>query len=437
MKKKTFYILITTLLLLLAAPALAGNWVVITLQELPPEIRAGEPVSLEFVVRQHGVSPIDGVNLVVRAEHGAGGDALEWVGEPGGQTGHYLVEAVFPEAGDWTWQVTAAPFPQVTTLPALRVQPALVEAETAPAGRTTTIYIQALQVGSVALLGIAAALALARRRRLGLALAVAGALLLLSAFAFEPAPAESVTPADQPEPVETRSPAEVGADLFLAKGCVGCHRHNALPQGDGLSIGPNLSRYEPDPDFVRAWLRDPAAVRPGTEMPNLELDDAEIEALLAFLSQEEQQKTAAASAGREACPVTQPPSPPHQPPAGTTDLLREDPRSFWYGGPALSTSLLESGVWHSLPHDEHGYTQKQPFWSEGYNWREEQDPDLLLTGRRLDGDETMTDDGASNAYHPDYGSMIMTGFVLPTAGCWEITASYNDATLTYVVWVQP
>src|SRR5690606_16831983 len=252
MKKKTFYILITTLLLLLAAPALAGGWVVITLQELPPEIRAGEPVSLEFVVRQHGVSPVDGVNLVVRAEHGAGGNALEWVAKPGAQTGHYLVEAVFPDAGDWTWQVTAAPFPQVTTLPALRVLPALVPAANAPAGSTNTIYLQALQVGSVALLGIAAALTLARRRRLGLALAVAGALLLLPAFAFEPAPAESVTPAGQPQPVETRSPAEVGAALFLAKGCVACHQHDALPQGDGPHIGPNLSHYQPDPTFVRA-----------------------------------------------------------------------------------------------------------------------------------------------------------------------------------------
>lgn len=433
MVKKVATFLILSLLLLLAVPALAGGWVVITLQELPPEIRAGEPVSLEFVVRQHGVTPIDGVNLVVRAEHSAGGDALEWVAEPGSQTGHYLVEAVFPEAGDWTWQVTATPFPQVTALPALRVQPAVVEAENAPAGSPQTLYLQALQVGSVALLGMAATLALARRRRLGLAFAVAGALLLLPAFAFEPAPVQSVTPLDQPEPAQARSAAEVGADLFLAKGCVACHRHDALPQGDGPHIGPDLTHYQPDPTFVRAWLQDPPAVRPGTKMPDLDLDDAEIEALLAFLAGGRVPEVA----GRDACPVTQPPSPPHQPPAGTAGLLREDPRSFWYGGQALSTTLIKSGVWHSLPHDEHGYTQKQPFWSEGYNWREEQKPDLLLTGRRLDGVETMTDDGATNAYHPDYGSMIMTGFVLPSAGCWEITAEYDDATLTYVVWVEP
>jgi len=431
MFRKAVAIVILLLLLAPAVSVLAGGWVVITLQELPPEIRAGEPVSLEFVVRQHGFRPVDGVNLVVQARPGAGGDSLRWTAEPGSQTGHYLVEAVFPEAGDWIWHVTAAPFPQVTTLPVLRVQPALVEAATAPAGRP---YLPALQVGSVALLGVAAVLALARRRRLGLALGVAGALLLLPAFAFDAAPPQKATAA-QSQPALTQSAAEMGADLFLAKGCAACHRHDALPQGDGPHAGPNLSHYRPDPAFVRAWLRDPEAMRPGTQMPNLELDDAEIEALLAFLAAGEPQEPAVAAAGRDACPVTQPPSPALEPPVAPDLVLREG--TFWYGGPGLWTIREEGGVWHSLPRDENGYTQKQPFWHEGYNWREEQEPDLLLTGRRLDGDATMTDAGASNAYHPDYGSMIMTGFVLPTAGCWEITAAYGDAALTYTIWVEP
>jgi cytochrome c1 len=46
---------------------------------------------------------------------------------------------------------------------------------------------------------------------------------------------------------------------------------------------PDLTHYQPDPAFVRTWLKDPQAVRPNTAMPNLGLTETEIEALLAFL----------------------------------------------------------------------------------------------------------------------------------------------------------
>jgi mono/diheme cytochrome c family protein len=77
-----------------------------------------------------------------------------------------------------------------------------------------------------------------------------------------------------------------GRALFLAKGCTTCHRHQGL---DGLGtasasfIGPELTTYQPDADFVRRWLRDPAAIRPGTAMPDLDLSEREITALIAFL----------------------------------------------------------------------------------------------------------------------------------------------------------
>lgn len=427
MGKKAVAILVLALLLLLALPALAGGWVVITLEELPTEVRAGEPVTLGFMVRQHGVRPIDGVDVVVRAEHVASGEQLSWKAEKGEETGYFTVEAVFPQAGEWTWQVTAEPFPQVATMPPLHVQPAAVAAEPASRSLPGAVYLQA---GGFALLGIAALSAFARRRRLGLALGLAGALLLLPGFVSLPAPVE---PAAAAVPAETPSAAEIGADLFQSKGCIACHQQDAIAVGGG-HIGPNLSHYQPDPAFVRAWLRDPAAVRPATQMPNLGLDDEEIESLLAFLME----NRVPLAAGREACPVTQPPTPAFEPPVSQgvrRALASED--HFWYGSPELWTRREVDGFWYSLPYHEHGYTQKQAFWSEGYNWREEQEPELVLSGRRLDGDERMADAAASNAYHPDYGSFIMTGFVLPAAGCWEITAAYKDATLSFVVWVEP
>lgn len=99
-------------------------------------------------------------------------------------------------------------------------------------------------------------------------------------------------------PTPTAAPSAVGRALFLSHGCPTCHRHDGLglsreglDAGDGRAgvqlVGafgaPDLTHYQPDPDFVRQWLRDPQAVRPGTAMPNFHLSDEEIDALLAFL----------------------------------------------------------------------------------------------------------------------------------------------------------
>jgi mono/diheme cytochrome c family protein len=114
------------------------------------------------------------------------------------------------------------------------------------------------------------------------------------AIAVAAAPA---TPTNQPAtPVApTRSPAEIGRALFGLKGCATCHRHDGLmakrltndsqgvPILAGASGAPDLTRYQPDPDFLRTWLKDPKAVRPNTQMPNLRLREEEIEALIAFL----------------------------------------------------------------------------------------------------------------------------------------------------------
>ena len=113
-------------------------------------------------------------------------------------------------------------------------------------------------------------------RKLSVLLAVAGAVLLFGSFLPWP-----VGDDDRQEAVAL-SPAEKGSALFRAKGCVSCHRHAAVAEG-GPSIGPDLTAYEADAVFLRRWLADPAAVRPGTLMPDLALEEEEIEALIAFL----------------------------------------------------------------------------------------------------------------------------------------------------------
>jgi cytochrome c2 len=78
---------------------------------------------------------------------------------------------------------------------------------------------------------------------------------------------------------------EHGQALFRNKGCVTCHLNARVPGRTGLlQVGPDLSYYKGDPEFLRTWLADPRSVRPDTPMPNLGLTSAEIEDLIAFLT---------------------------------------------------------------------------------------------------------------------------------------------------------
>ena len=90
------------------------------------------------------------------------------------------------------------------------------------------------------------------------------------------------------EGVPVAGDAAYGQQLFGAKGCAQCHRHAAIPGSGKFGGGypgaaPDLTNRPGDPAYQRAWLRDPKAVKPTTEMPNLGLSESEIDALVAFL----------------------------------------------------------------------------------------------------------------------------------------------------------
>ena len=109
-------------------------------------------------------------------------------------------------------------------------------------------------------------------------LGLAGAVLL--ALSFMPI----VPQANNPPAV---TPAAHGKALFQARGCAACHTHQAVAiSGDhDYNAGPDLSNYHADPGYLQRWLRDPQAIKPDTRMPDLNLNDDEITALIAFLSE--------------------------------------------------------------------------------------------------------------------------------------------------------
>ena len=136
------------------------------------------------------------------------------------------------------------------------------------------------------------------------------------------------------------------------------------------------------------------------------------------------------------CPVTKPPHPPFVPPAPYPS-----DHQVWFGTPKLWTDIPRDGVWRGLPHytpDDTRFRQKVFWWSEDYDRRKENPPDLTITGKRLDG----TAPALSTDEHPNAGwtndsdhPFMVHGIFIPTLGCWKISGHYKSTELSYVVWV--
>ena len=93
---------------------------------------------------------------------------------------------------------------------------------------------------------------------------------------------------------EDLSLAAEGQQVYLNAGCTQCHVVNGVWDVQGDRIAPNLTHFAVRNVFAGAalknnrenltrWLANPAEVKPGTFMPNLELTESEINALIAYL----------------------------------------------------------------------------------------------------------------------------------------------------------
>ncbi len=216
----------------LALPAAAGGWVVVTLEHLPTQVRAGEPVALVVIVRQHGQDPIHVQGQVVATRQGSV-ETVRFAAQPMIAEGYHRVEVTFPTAGTWNWHFDPSPFPPNGEFAPLTVLPA----EASRYGWWEWLW---------ALL--------------------AGRKMVSAAQSSE---------------------ADYGRALFLAKGCASCHVHSQARLEWSTELGKNLTDYAPNADFVRLWLRDAWNLTANQQwrMPTLELTDAEMNALIAFLAE--------------------------------------------------------------------------------------------------------------------------------------------------------
>ena len=215
MGKRPYAVAISALLFLPALRFFAGGWAVVTLDQLPDHFVATRPVTLSFVVRQHGVTPLNNVRPTLDAR--SGGRQVAARVERGSRDGQYVASFSIPEPGEWTVAIYSG----------------------WGNSRLTLLPIRAVAPGSAQPVALAA--------------------------------------------------ADRGRQLFVAKGCVGCHIRKEAELDQGESIGPALTGKRYQAEFLSRFLADPAgnATNTGTfRMPNLGLQPAEIASLAAFLNSE-------------------------------------------------------------------------------------------------------------------------------------------------------
>ena len=149
------------LLVALALPATtaAGGWVVVTLDALPPAATAGQELTIGFMVRQHGETPLAGEHPTLTFRHGATSEQIKVAAREEGPRGHYVARVTLPQPGAWQWGVDVW---QHHPMPALEVRPGAA----ASAGATPTVAPAWLALTGAAALTLLAVLLLGLSWRL-------------------------------------------------------------------------------------------------------------------------------------------------------------------------------------------------------------------------------------------------------------------------------
>ncbi len=117
-----------------------GGWAVITVQDLPDQIVVGQPVTLDFTVRQHGHTLLSNLKPRVVAE--AGGEQVSAAAQPGPSAGRYRASFTLPHAGAWTITVYSGfGNSNLTLMPVPAVSPGRAAPEIVAAERGRRLFV--------------------------------------------------------------------------------------------------------------------------------------------------------------------------------------------------------------------------------------------------------------------------------------------------------
>jgi len=132
-----------------------------------------------------------------------------------------------------------------------------------------------------------------------------------------------------------------------------------------------------------------------------------------------------AAAVTESCPVTVPPQAGFVPPQGYPQIP-STPNAVWFGTREL---------WTVLETDGSQGPRKSVWWSVEFpGGIKEPEPEIDVLYRKLEAEGKSVHEGlpGTNAFTPEDGWFMIAGIDPPSRGCWQVTATYRDATLSYV-----
>ena len=91
--------------LAVAGSAGAGGWATAGVAPPPDELSPGDTWNAQITIRQHGMTPLAGVEPTVTIRNADTGASKTFEASPAGKRGVYEAKVVFPEAGTWRYEV--------------------------------------------------------------------------------------------------------------------------------------------------------------------------------------------------------------------------------------------------------------------------------------------------------------------------------------------
>jgi cytochrome c oxidase subunit 2 len=99
--------------------------------------------------------------------------------------------------------------------------------------------------------------------------------------------------AQQKQPATADAQASQARAAFLGMACITCHTVSGTPANG--TFGPDLTHLMSrgtlasgmipnTAQTLRAWVSDPQAIKPGNLMPDMQLNDKELDQVVAYLS---------------------------------------------------------------------------------------------------------------------------------------------------------
>jgi hypothetical protein len=140
--------------------ATAGGWASVGFEPLPDGTEAGATWKPTIFVKQHGITPLAGLQPVVMIEEAESGESTKFLATAGSAAGEYEANVVFPSMGNWRVRILSGFGDSQVTYGPVAIGPSGAVDDS---GRLPLV---GLAVAAIALLGAFALLVARRSRRL-------------------------------------------------------------------------------------------------------------------------------------------------------------------------------------------------------------------------------------------------------------------------------